>query len=188
MSETVFLMLVGLPGSGKTFQSRLLRDRYSAVYLGSDDLRAVFGTSKNDQSVTKKVFRHMEEKTIEALKSGQSVVYDATNISAARRRNFLEKLEGIKCRKVCVELTRSYDACKEALKGRDHDVPEYVLWRMSQSYETPSFEEGWDEIISISTDRLIEGGDFNGPEQASGSGKDPVRESVEDRGRDRISV
>lgn len=151
-----FYMLVGLPGSGKSYQAKLLKDRYGALWLNSDDLRAVFGTSKDDQTVNVPVFEYMRKQTVEALKRGQSVVYDATNLSAKRRSAFLDGLKKIGCRKVCVMVLRRPEECKKAVIGRDHIVPEEVIEKMYRRFETPYYCEGWDEIKVIFTDNDFE--------------------------------
>jgi len=153
--KPVFIMMVGLPASGKSTYSAKLKDAYHAVVLSSDDLRAVFGESKNDQSVTVEVFAYMQRESIARLNNGVSVIYDATNISAYRRIEMLKKLADVDCRKICVEVRRSYEACRASLAGRDHDVPEYALKKMAEQYEAPSYEEGWDEIKVINVDEVL---------------------------------
>ena len=144
-----FVMMVGLPGSGKTFQANQLKEEYGAVLLNSDDLRARFGVSKDDQTVTKQVFEYMASETKRLVESGKNVIYDATNISAKRRHTLISSLN---CRKICCLVMRSYENCRKALKGRDHFVPEYALERMYKSFDTPYYCEGWDEIRVIYTD------------------------------------
>ena len=149
---TTFYMMVGLPGSGKSYQAEILAENENALWLNSDDMRAVFGESKEDQSVNSEVFEYMKTVTTRTLKAGKNVVYDATNMSSRRRRVLLDQFRKIRCRKVCVMVLRRPEECKKAIAERDHIVPEYVVDKMHQRFETPYYFEGWDEIRMIFTD------------------------------------
>ena len=88
MYNTLYLA-VGLPGSGKsTYINNFIKGK-NIEYLGSDELRAVFGKGEDDQSVTPQVFSHIKKKVDEYLKDGKNVVVDATNINRKDRRDYI---------------------------------------------------------------------------------------------------
>ena len=61
MNNTIYIA-VGLPGSGKsTYAKNFIKDK-DIEYLSSDELRAVFGKSEEDQTVTPLVFGHIKRK------------------------------------------------------------------------------------------------------------------------------
>ena len=62
-------MMIGIPGSGK---STFAQEYLSGTYLSSDDLRDELG--KID------IWEEMHVRTEEALRLGEDVIYDATNI------------------------------------------------------------------------------------------------------------
>ena len=59
MNNTLYIT-VGLPGSGKsTYVKNFIKDK-EIEYLSSDSLRAVYGKSEEDQTVTPLVFGHIK--------------------------------------------------------------------------------------------------------------------------------
>ena len=160
-----FNMIIGIPGSGKTtFCKRFFKN---VVYLSSDNMRvAMFGFE--DQTHNGDVFTRMKAETLEALKHGRDVVYDATNLNAKRRRKYLKTIEP-EHRKVCLFFLTDIDICKERNKLRDRTVSDEVIDKMYRSIQIPQYSEGWNEIriipcfddrknynISETMDRLIE--------------------------------
>ncbi len=72
MNNTLYIA-VGLPGSGKsTYAKNFIKDK-DIEYLSSDSLRAVYGKSEEDQTVTPLVFGHIKRKVDEFLKDGKNV-------------------------------------------------------------------------------------------------------------------
>ena len=77
------VMLVGLPGSGKsTYAGKLKKE--GVIIHSSDRVREELG-DVNDQSKNEEVFRILHKRIKDDLKSGKSVAYDATNLNRKRR-------------------------------------------------------------------------------------------------------
>lgn len=148
-------ILVGIPGSGKSFYAKRLSDKRlfdggnHIIILSSDDLREIICKDVNDQSKNYIVFQTMEHMAEYLLKGGFDLVIDATNI---KRRN----------RKIWVELAKKYGAACEAhaiktplqecLKRnavRERNVPVEVVERMAREMEPPKEDEGWDKIVEV---------------------------------------
>ena len=143
-----FVMMMGLPGSGKT---TYVRETYpSYVHLNADDIREELFGSAEEQKDTEKVFELMRKRTLDALAAGKDVVYDATNMSEKRRRRFLKQLP--ECRKTIVCMVVPVEVCKERQKQRDRVVPDYVIDRMVKSFWMPTKSEGWDEVKFVRKD------------------------------------
>lgn len=149
--QKTFIMMCGLPGSGKSYQAAILADKYNAIILNSDEYRERIGTSINDQSVTPAVFKAISADSRHLLQEGRSIIMDATNLASKRRKSLLNEAKRYAEHTICVVVLRPYEDCKAALHGRDHDVPDYVLDRMYKSFDTPFYCEGWDEIQLIYT-------------------------------------
>jgi predicted kinase len=78
-TESVLVMVMGLPGSGKSFFAKALAKEIGAQYLGSDELRKELGLMGNyslDNKLT--VYQEMFTRAKEIHKSGKSVVLDGT--------------------------------------------------------------------------------------------------------------
>jgi len=76
---TLIIMVMGLPGSGKSFFARHLSHVIKANYLGTDELRRQLGLMGKYQQPSKfKVYEVMLEQAENYLLNGQTVVLDAT--------------------------------------------------------------------------------------------------------------
>lgn len=136
------VMAVGVPGSGKSTAVGA-----DMVHISSDKLREELFGDVNDQTHNSHVFNEMARRTIENLKNGNSVYYDATNLSAKKRINFLNQLNGISdLKKICWVFVPPREVCLLQNSSRERKVPEYVIDRMIRNFQPPHESEGWDEI------------------------------------------
>lgn len=81
------IVLIGLPGSGKSYFARQLKSRYPAAILDSDALRQVL--FPNPEHTTKehgRLFPAIHVLIERLLERGISVIADATNLKEANRR------------------------------------------------------------------------------------------------------
>jgi predicted kinase len=147
MGDTLY-MTIGLPGAGKDYYVKHLLD--SCIHIASDDIRAeVFG-DVNDQTHNSEVFQIMFKRTVEALKSGKDVVYNATNLSRKRRMAFLRSIAHVKdVRKVALVFNTPYEVCLERNAKRDRHVPEGVIFDMLKRFDLPDVAEGFDEVAYV---------------------------------------
>lgn len=141
-----FLMMVGLPASGKsTIAMELMEGRNDIVYLSSDELRKELLGSAGDQSGNTEVFEEMRNRTRQALKDGKHVIYDATNISRKRRRGLLRQLPR-DVYKIVFYVSTEYRDVVEQNEERDRVVPIHVIDKMYKTMQIPIYSEGWDKI------------------------------------------
>ena len=147
MNNPIFLMLVGLPGSGKSYKAKKLAEQYNANIHSSDSIREELLGDVNSQDANNVVFTTLHNRVKEDLRNGKNCIYDATNISYKRRMAFLQELKNIQCEKICVLMATPYDMCLENNAARDRNVPEYVIERMYRQFDIPWYYECWDEIV-----------------------------------------
>lgn len=140
---TNFIMLVGLPGCGK---STLAREYEGYNIYSSDAIREELSGDENNQDINKEVFSTLHKRVKEDLTSGKDCIYDATNISYKRRKAFLEELKNIECKKVCIFVATPFEVCLKQNEGRARKVPYEVIERMYRNFDVPALYEGWDEI------------------------------------------
>jgi len=141
-----FIMMCGLPGSGKSTYAKKNFVGENIVYLSSDELREELLGDENNQEENNKVFEEMERRTISALKSGKSVVYDACNTSYKKRMHLLKQIKRYGARKVCVVVYTDLEDCYKRNAKRKRQVPTWAIDKMLKSFYFPQYFEGWDEI------------------------------------------
>lgn len=151
-NNPVIVMMVGLPGSGKsTFaQSISIRHNGSAtkpIIHSSDAIRKELYGDETDQTHNNDVFTVLHRRIKNDLVQGKDTVYDATNISKKARAAFLNELSNIQCHKVCIVIMTTYNLCLQRNKLRNRAVPDYAIKRMYLNWNPPSYDEGFDDIV-----------------------------------------
>lgn len=143
---TKFFMMIGLVGSGKSEQAKKFAAEYDAQIFSSDSLREEMFGDINHQADNDTLFKELHKRIRECLTSGQSAIYDATNINYKRRMEFLKSLNKIPCEKIAVLMATPYEVCLERNAQRERKVPEQVIKRMYLNFNIPFWYEGWDDI------------------------------------------
>lgn len=141
-----FVMMVGLPGSGKSTYTKQLAEETNAIICSSDSIREELCGYENSQDNNDEVFKILHSRIKENLKNGKNVIYDATNINSKRRRAFLSELRRIPCVKKCVIMATPFEVCCNQNESRNRVVPYEVIERMYKNWNTPYWFEGWNEI------------------------------------------
>jgi len=150
--STIYIA-VGLPGSGKsTYAKNFIKDK-DIEYLSSDELRAVFGKSEEDQTVTPLVFGHIKRKVDEFLKDGKNVLVDATSVNRKERADYITtaKKYGAKVVALVFKMDRQGLIDRNKKRGQEGGrvVPDWVIDKMLAKFEEPSHSEGIDEVIYV---------------------------------------
>tara|TARA_B110000503_G_scaffold5937_1_gene8168 strand:- start:436 stop:894 length:459 start_codon:yes stop_codon:yes gene_type:complete len=152
MNNTLYIT-VGLPGSGKsTYVKNFIKDK-EIEYLSSDSLRAVYGKSEEDQTVTPLVFGHIKRKVDEFLKDGKNVLVDATSVNRKERSDYINtaKKYGAKVVAIVFKMDRQglIDRNKKRGEQGGRVVPDFIIDKMLNKFEEPSYDEGIDVIIYV---------------------------------------
>jgi len=152
MNNTLYIT-VGLPGSGKsTYVKNFIKDK-DIEYLSSDSLRAVYGKSEEDQTVTPLVFGHIKRKVDEFLKDGKNVLVDATSVNRKERSDYINtaKKYGAKVVAIVFKMDRQglIDRNKKRGEQGGRVVPDWVIDKMLKKFAEPSYDEGIDVIIYV---------------------------------------
>lgn len=148
-------IMIGIPGSGKSNYAKKCLINYNTEYLSSDDIRIeLYGFE--DQTHNDVVFETMKKRTLNALREGKDVIYDATNLSKKRRSSIISE-----ARKLSAQIN-AYLCCtpiniilERNITRVERQLPWDKLVQMIQSIEPPMYYEGFDNIY------LIDGGMYN---------------------------
>lgn len=152
------VMFVGIPASGKSTESAKYREKGYLV-LSSDEIRAALTGGRPVEEfpdsemrrIHSQVFETIRKRTANALRQGQSVLVDATNLSRKRRISFLEQFRSFSCPKKCVLFIAPPELCMARNRKRTGAalVPESGMYKMLCNFECPNYWEGWDEIVPV---------------------------------------
>lgn len=144
-----FIMMVGVAGSGKsTVASEVVESLDNCLVVSSDTIRGELYGDEAIQGDFSCVFQLMEERTMEALRAGRNVIYDATNVIAWRRQEFLAKLP-LEVEKICLWVNVPVERALQNNRMRERHVPEWVIRHQAEQLEFPMSDEGWDAIYVI---------------------------------------
>lgn len=148
-------IIIGIPGSGKSNYAKKYLLTNNSVYLSSDDIRVeLYGFE--DQTHNDVVFETMKKRTLNALRDGKDVIYDATNLNKKRRSGIINEAHKLDaqvdaylcCTPINIILERN-------ITRAERQLPWDKLVQMIQSIEPPMYYEGFDNIY------LIDGGMYN---------------------------
>lgn len=141
------IMLVGLPGAGKTtYAEKLVEQNPDYVIHSSDKLREELYGDASKQENNGKLFEELHRRMYKDLKEGKTVIYDATNLSKKRRVHFLS---GLSCERECVLFVKDIEECKNANLGRERKVSEEVIENMRRNFSPPHWHEGFGKITIV---------------------------------------
>lgn len=139
---TKFIMMIGLPGSGKSSWA----EAQGIKVFSSDTMREEYYGDASFQGDNNLIFELLHKRIIENLEAGNDSIFDATNLNSKKRRHFLSKIADLDVEKIAVVVAKPIEQCIENDKLRKRHVPEYVINRMRTQFQIPMLQEGFDEI------------------------------------------
>lgn len=165
METQKFVMLVGLPASGKSTISKQYKDKGYKIH-SSDSLREELLGDVSNQSQNTKIFDILARRIRTDLLDGHNVVLDATNINAKKRIGFLSKvfsnskMDKIKINRSKIEVVAHlilcpYEECIKRDNNRNRTVGESVIKGMYLTWQTPILNEGFNKIKINYTKELL---------------------------------
>ncbi len=140
------VILIGLPGSGKSHFARRLARRYPAAILDSDALRSVlYESPQHTAQENARLFPAIRAVAGRLLGRGLPVLLDATNLKEAHRQRSYRLARDAGARLVIVRLRAPFAVMRERLAKRDaardpldrSTAGLLVLERMRRDYQRP---------------------------------------------------
>ncbi|MCC6537945.1 MAG: AAA family ATPase [Bryobacterales bacterium] len=134
------LVLVGLPGSGKSTWAA----REGLPVLSSDGMRGLLADDVTDQTIHARVFATLRYLLRQRIALGRPVTcVDATHLTPKERRPYLQ-LTG--CRVEAVYFDTPLTVCLARNAARDRVVPPEVIERMAARMVRPVSAEGFARV------------------------------------------
>ena len=150
-------MLVGLSGSGKsTYRNQISEDNFDVV-LSTDEYIEEYarlnGKTYNEvfHEQIKNAQKRFNENFNEAIKDGKNIIIDQTNLTVNSRRKKMARLPK-EYKKYAVVFDVKGDDLKnvnEERKQFGRALPDNVIQSQIDSFEMPTKDEGFDQIIVI---------------------------------------
>ena len=114
-----FIVVSGLPGTGKSYFSSKLAERLPFIILESDTLRKVLFPSPSYSSAeSSRLFRVIHLLIERLLKRGVPVILDATNLSERNRERLYSIADRLDVKLILARLETSPQIVHERLKAR----------------------------------------------------------------------
>lgn len=129
-----FVMLIGIPGSGKSTWINQFNKNDKYIVISPDDIRREITGSISDQSQNANVWRITKERVLKNLENGRSVILDSTMTDSIRRKEFIKDLPqvNLKAKVFYVDPEVSKERIKKDIEsGKDRaNVPPEIVDKM----------------------------------------------------------
>lgn len=118
-AEPVFIVVSGLPGTGKSYFCNKLAERLPVVILESDALRKVlYPVPRYSQVDSARLFRAIDLLIEYLLKKGISLILDATNLSERYRERLYHIAEQMNTKFIMVRVEAPAQVIRQRLESR----------------------------------------------------------------------
>ncbi|MGI5841059.1 MAG: AAA family ATPase [Patescibacteria group bacterium] len=143
------IVLMGLPGSGKSYVAEYIHKKYGFVLLSGEEITTqMFGTEKVSGKQYAEVYKSIRQKASELLSHGNSVIIDGTNLKHEFRQQIYNE---VKCDStLLIYLKVDDDTALDRISKRNNSCSPETYKKFKNQIEEPFPEENAFMIISDS--------------------------------------
>lgn len=152
MAKPTLYLMLGYPGAGKTTTAEFVAELTGAVHLASDKIRlALFPKPKFTPEEHNLVYITLNKRTVQLLKQGKSVIYDANLNKYAYRAEKYAICRKVDAKSVVLWLTTEKNEAKKRTIQNDKNRRPFMrdvetFERIAREIEPPRVNE---EVIKI---------------------------------------
>lgn len=123
VANPVFVIVSGLPGTGKSHFSRKLAEQLPSVILESDTLRKrLYPSPTYSAQESHRLFNACHRLIEELLDSGITVILDATNLVEQHREHLYRISQRLKVKQIIVRVEAPREVVLQRLQGRSRGI------------------------------------------------------------------
>ena len=128
--EQQIIIMMGYPGSGKSSIAKKICEKENFIYIEGD-------LYKSSTKMIKAAVEHIKEK--------KSIIFDATNSSSKKRKEYIEFGKKYNYKIVCIHVSTPLEIAYKRNKLRNYEkyVPKIAYSVYSKNYEEPNENEGF---------------------------------------------
>jgi len=151
------IIMVGLPGSGKSTVVRLINCCNQYAVMSLDDIIENYAAQVNKtysdvfDEYNKRASIQLENNIDRAIVNGKDIIFDQTNLSVYSRRRRIRELSNYTITAIVVTEQESVISERLRIRGEltGKIIPDNVIAGMKSRFEFPSLSEGFNKIIHI---------------------------------------
>jgi len=157
VAEPTFIIISGLPGTGKSYFCNRLAERLPFLILESDALRKVLSPAPSYSSQeSSRLFRAVHLLIERLLKKGVSLILDATNLSERYREHLYSIVDRLDIKLILVRVEAPPEVVYERLRARRENTESKsdADWEVYQRMK-PSVQKIHRNYYAVDTSRDI---------------------------------
>ncbi|MCA9334826.1 AAA family ATPase [Candidatus Saccharibacteria bacterium] len=146
------LMMIGVPGSGKSTIATHISELLDVPILSADECRREISGDANDQSVSREAWAMVYDRAQAAIEAGKSVIIDGTHTHAEMRQCDIRRYRQFGAQAVVgIHIQTAIETCITRNNSRDRVVPEYAIRNMQRGIDRypPPAKDGFDYVIHV---------------------------------------
>ena len=155
----ILYMLVGIPGSGKSFfvqnNLHIMFPTRQFVILSTDNFIDAEAASQSKtygevfKSSIKRATQSMNADLAKAVKNGDDIIWDQVNVTAKSRAAKLAQIPDTYHKVAVVFPTPDNEELERRLASRPgKTIPYNIVMGMMSQLERPTIDEGFDEVVT----------------------------------------
>lgn len=123
LARPCLIVISGLPGTGKSYFSRTLAERWPCLIVESDALRKIlFPVPSYNAQESQRLFQALHLLTEEFLSKGIPVLLDATNLVEYHREHLYRIADRLGLKRIIVRVEAPAELVRERLQRRAEDI------------------------------------------------------------------